>query len=117
MEKKQKEKIAQESLQDAMQGGTPSVEELMNHLREAALENQKLKYQMRQMSEEYKSMQLRLGAEEYKLRTEYLWKVLFTEYSTTVFGDEFVDRCRDEFIEMMFPTMPEESTADKDGDA
>jgi hypothetical protein len=118
MEKKQKVKAAEDSLQKVMQEGEPSVQELMSKLSDASIENQRLRYQMKQMAEEFKNMQIRLGAEEYKHRTEYLWKVIFTPESPIAFGVEFVDRCKEEFIEMMFPTIPEETKpAHKNGDA
>lgn len=102
-------KDAQEALRKASTEGTvPSIENLMISLDRANTTIRNLKAQMSQMVEGYRDLQVRLAANEFQHRLEFLWKVLFTEDSKAVFGKEFVEKCNDEFKDMMFPQMPEE---------
>ena len=85
-----------------------SVENLMVALEQAHTRIKQLQMQMGQMSEAYKDMQLRLATNEFQHRLEFLWKVLFTDGAKTVFGREFIEKCVEEFKEMIFPTFPVE---------
>ena len=65
---------------------------------------------MSQMNEGFRDLQLRLATTEFQHRLEFLWKVMFTEGTSRIFGNAFIERCADEFKEMMFPPMPETET-------
>lgn len=103
------QKVAEESLKKTLQeGAEPSVENLMVALEQAHTRIKQLQMQMAQMSEAYRDMQLRLATNEFQHRLEFLWKVLFTDYAASTFGDEFIAKCTEEFKEMMFPAFPAE---------
>lgn len=84
-----------------------TVEELTFALGRANNTIQNMRMQMNQMNESYRDLQLRLATTEFQHRLEFLWKVLFTEGTSKVFGNGFIEQCADEFKEMMFPPMPE----------
>lgn len=111
--KSNSQKAAEESLKKVMQEGEePSVENLMVALNQANGRIKQMQLQMGQMSEAYKDMQLRLATTEFQHRLDFLWKVLFTDNSYTMFGEEFLEKCAEEFKEMMFPTFPMEQEED-----
>lgn len=107
--KSNSQKAAEESLKKVMQEGKePSVENLMVALNQANSRIKQMQLQMSQMGEAYKDMQLRLATTEFQHRLEFLWKVMFTDDSYVMFGEEFIKKCAEEFKEMMFPTFPTE---------
>ena len=107
------QKAAEESLKKTMQeGDKPSVENLMVALNQANGRIKQMQVQMGQMSEAYKDLQLRLATTEFQHRLDFLWKVLFTDGTKTVFGREFIEKCAEEFKDMMFPTFPVEQEED-----
>ena len=107
--KSKAQKIAEESLKKTMQEGEePSVENLMVALNQANGRIKQMHAQMEQMADAYRDLQLRLATTEFQHRLEFLWKVLFTDNSHFVFGDEFVEKCAEEFKDMIFPNIPEE---------
>ena len=114
----EKEKTAQqkaeESLKKVMQEGeTPSVENLMLALNQAKVMNNQLRAKLAQLAEGCRDLELRLGASEFQHRLEFLWKVLFTAESKTVFGNDFVEKCKKDFEEMLFP-VPQEPVKDNE---
>lgn len=111
MEKEQRKKDAEKAFESLSHGGEPDVKDLMKSLQAASMENQRLKMQLSQVVEQFKDLQLRLGAEEYKVRMEYLWKVV-TSKEGLAFDEEFVERCRAEFQNMIFPPAGEEEEDD-----
>ena len=111
--KQNAQKAAEESLRKTMQEGKePSVENLMVALNQANGRIKQMHVQMEQMSEAYKDLQLRLATTEFQHRLEFLWKVMFTDNSYVMFGEEFIEKCAEEFKEMMFPTFPTEQEED-----
>lgn len=111
--KQNAQKAAEESLRKTMQEGEePSVENLMVALNQANGRIKQMQIQMGQMSEAYKDLQLRLATTEFQHRLEFLWKVMFTDNSYGMFGEEFIEKCAEEFKEMMFPTFPTEQEED-----
>ena len=84
-----------------------TAEELTFALSRANNTIQNMRAQMSQMAESYRDMQLRLATTEFQHRLEFLWKVLFTEGASGIFGNAFLARCAEEFKEMMFPPIPE----------
>lgn len=111
--KQNAQKAAEESLRKTMQEGEePSVENLMVALSQANGRIKQMQIQMGQMSEAYKDLQLRLATTEFQHRLEFLWKVMFTDNSYVMFGEEFIEKCAEEFKEMMFPTFPVEQEED-----
>ena len=113
--KENTKKAAQESLNKVMhEADEPSVENLMVALNQANGRIKQMQMQMAQMVESYKDLQLRLATTEFQNRLDFLWKVLFTDNSHFVFGDEFVEKCADEFKDMMFPQIPEELNNNKE---
>lgn len=111
--KQNTQKAAEESLRKTMQEGEePSVEKLMVALNQANGRIKQMQIQMGQMSEAYKDLQLRLATTEFQHRLEFLWKVMFTDNSYAMFGKEFIEKCAEEFKEMMFPTFPTEQEED-----
>ena len=103
------QKAAEESLRKVMQkDGTPSVETLMAALDQANGRIRQMQIQMSQMNEACRDMKLRLAANEFQHRLDFLWRVLFTDNSSIIFGDEFLEKCAEEFKDMMFPTFPVE---------
>lgn len=112
--KSNSQKAAEESLKKVMQEGEePSVENLMVALNQANGRIKQMQLQMSQMGEAYKDLQLRLATTEFQHRLEFLWKVMFTDDSHIMFGEEFIEKCAEEFKEMMFPTFPMEQEEDK----
>lgn len=111
--KSNSQKAAEESLKKVMQEGEePSVENLMVALNQANGRIKQMQLQMSQMNEAYKDLQLRLATTEFQHRLEFLWKVMFTDDSHVIFGKEFIEKCSEEFKEMMFPTFPMEQEED-----
>lgn len=111
--KQNTQKAAEESLRKTMQEGKePSVENLMVALNQANGRIKQMQLQMSQMGEAYKDLQLRLATTEFQHRLEFLWKVMFTDNSYVMFGEEFIEKCAEEFKEMMFPTFPTEQEED-----
>ena len=111
--KQNAQKAAEESLRKTMQeGDKPSVENLMLALEQAHTRIKQMQVQMSQIGEAYKDMQLRLATTEFQHRLEFLWKVMFTDDSHIMFGEEFIEKCAKEFKEMMFPTFPTEQEED-----
>ena len=111
--KQNTQKAAEESLRKTMQEGEePSVEKLMIALNQANGRIKQMQLQMSQMGEAYKDLQLRLATTEFQHRLEFLWKVMFTDNSYAMFGKEFIEKCAEEFKEMMFPTFPTEQEED-----
>ena len=105
---------AEESLKQTLQEEeNPSVKNLVLALDQANNRIRQMQAQMAQMTNEYRDMQLRLATAEFQHRLEFLWKVLFTDDSHFVFGDEFVEKCAEEFKEMMFPAFPVEQKEDE----
>lgn len=108
------QKAAEESLKKTMQEGeNPSPENLMLALDQANNRIRAMQLQMSQMNEAYKDLQLRLATTEFQHRLEFLWKVMFTDNSYVMFGEEFIEKCAEEFKEMMFPTFPVEQEKDE----
>ena len=111
--KSNSQKAAEESLRKVMrEGEEPSVENLMVALNQANSRIKQMQLQMSQMGEAYKDLQLRLATNEFQHRLDFLWRVLFTDETKTVFGGEFIEKCAEEFKEMMFPTFPVEQEED-----
>ena len=105
---------AEESLKQTLQEGkSPSVENLMLALDQANNRMRQMQAQMAQMANEYRDMELRLATAEFQHRLEFLWKVMFTDSSYVILGEEFIEKCAEEFKEMMFPTFPEEQKEDE----
>lgn len=108
-------KAAEESLNKVMhENDEPSVENLMLALNQANGRIKQMQVQMAQMAEAYKDLQLRLATTEFQNRLEFLWKVMFTDYSNQMFGDDFIAKCAEEFKDMMFPTFPMEQKEEND---
>jgi Zn-dependent oligopeptidase len=107
--KENTKKAAQESLNKVMQeANEPSVENLMVALNQANNRVKQMQVQMAQMVESYKDLQLRLATTEFQNRLDFLWKVMFTDNTRDMFGDDFIVKCAEEFKDMMFPQIPEE---------
>lgn len=107
------QKAAEESLKKTMQEGKePSVENLMVALNQANGRIKQMQVQMEQMYDAHRDLQLRLATNEFQHRLEFLWKVMFTDNSYVMFGEEFIEKCAEEFKEMMFPTFPVEQEED-----
>lgn len=106
---------AQKDLTKAIQEGTeePSVENLMIALSQSKATIQNLRNQIKQMAEGYRDLQIRLATTEFQHRLDFLWKVLFTENSEVYFGSEFLMKCAEEFKEMMFPQVAEETPVEE----
>lgn len=105
-------RVSEESLKKTMQEGKePSVEQLMFALNKSEATIRQLKVQLGQAAEAYKNMQLRLATTEFQHRLEFLWRVMFTDGSPSLFGKDFITKCAGEFKEMMFPTVPIEQEA------
>lgn len=99
----------EESLKKTMhEGGEPSVEQLAFTINKQEALIKQLKSQLNQAAEAYRDMQIRLATTEFHHRLEFLWKVMFTENSSYMFGDEFIKKCAGEFKDMMFPVIPDE---------
>ena len=112
--KSKAQKVAEESLKKTMQEGKePSVENLMFALNQANDRIKQMHAQMEQMYEAHRDLQLRLATNEFQHRLDFLWKVMFTDNSYVMFGNEFIEKCAEEFKEMMFPTFPVEQEEDK----
>ena len=112
--KSKAQKIAEESLKKTMQEGKePSVENLMFALNQANDRIKQMHAQMEQMYEAHRDLQLRLAANEFQHRLDFLWRVLFTEGTDQIFGKEFYKKCAEEFKEMMFPPFPAEQEENK----
>ena len=109
MDKKQNShlKVAKKSLQETMQQGEPTVENLMFALNKSEATIKQLRMQLGQAAEAYKDVQLRLSLTEFHNRLEFLWKVMFTDGSASLFGRDFITKCAEEFKEMMFPPLAE----------
>ena len=106
-------RASEESLRKTMQEGKePSVEQLMIALNKSEATIRQLKVQLGQAAEAYKDMQLRLATTEFQHRLEFLWKVMFTDGSSSLFGRDFITKCAEEFKKMMFPVIPEELEPD-----
>lgn len=113
--KENNKKAAQESLDKVMhEADEPSVENLMVALNQANNRVKQMQVQMAQMVESYKDLQLRLATTEFQNRLDFLWRVMFTEDSLTIFGKEFIKKCAEEFKDMMFPQIPEELNNNKE---
>lgn len=107
------QKAAEESLKKTMQEGKePSVKNLMVALNQANGRIKQMQVQMEQMYDAHRDLQLRLATNEFQHRLEFLWKVMFTDNSYVMFGEEFIEKCAEEFKEMMFPTFPVEQEED-----
>lgn len=107
--KENTKKAAQESLNKVMhEANEPSVENLMVALNQANNRVKQMQMQMAQMVESYKDLQLRLATTEFQNRLDFLWKVMFTDNTRDMFGDDFIAKCAEEFKDMMFPQIPEE---------
>lgn len=113
--KENTKKAAQESLNKVMhEADEPSVENLMVALNQANGRIKQMQVQMAQMVESYKDLQLRLATTEFQNRLDFLWRVLFTDNSCGMFGEEFISKCVEEFKDMMFPQFPEEPNNSKE---
>lgn len=111
---------AQESLRRLMQEGKkqPPVDVVMMNLKQARAENEQLKIQLMRAGEQFRDMQLRLLTNEFQNRLEFLWRVMFTEGTEKLFGKDFINKCAEEFKDMMFLAPPkEEEKKEEENDA
>ena len=93
-----------EKPQEETQNVPPEMETLVKNFANVEAENKMLKGRLAQAMEQMKVMSL--GEVHKKL--EWLWRVITLEGSNDIFGDDFVEMCAREFMEILTPA-PEEN--------
>ena len=85
----------------------PDVQTLMEQLSTVSGQNKMLKERLNQAVEQIKYLQ---EAEVHK-RLEWLWRVISFENGYEMFGNEFYDKCLEEFQTILNPGIHEEEPA------
>lgn len=103
MAKEKKEKVVTPAEDAKTEVLDPQVEALVREFNKLDAENKMLKSRLKEAAEQIKF--LSMGEVHKKL--EWLWKVITLDGSDDIFGDEFLQQCVNEFVEILTP-VPEE---------
>lgn len=103
MAKEKKEKVVTPAEEVNTEKLDPQVEELVRGFNKLDAENKMLKSRLKEAAEQIKF--LSMGEVHKKL--EWLWKVITLDGGDDIFGDEFLQQCVNEFMEILTP-VPEE---------
>lgn len=103
MAKEKKEKVVTPAEEVNTEKLDPQVEELVRGFNKLDAENKMLKSRLKEAAEQIKF--LSMGEVHKKL--EWLWKVITLDGGDDIFGDEFLQQCVNEFVEILTP-VPEE---------
>lgn len=103
MAKEKKEKVVTPVEEAKTEKFDPQVEALVKEFNKLDAENKMLKSRLKEAAEQIKF--LSMGEVHKKL--EWLWKVITLDGGDDIFGDEFLQQCVNEFVEILTP-VPEE---------